>query len=164
VIPRRRALAALIAAVCSACPSAAPSAAGRDAQAQDLLREMNRVRAEHGLPALRADARLMLAAQRHAEDMAAGNRLDHRGSDGSGLRERAQRAGYAFSRISENLAAGQASAGAVVRTWLDSPPHRRNLLDPDLRHAGAGYVFRPAEAGTRRYGHYWAANFGRPAE
>jgi uncharacterized protein YkwD len=106
----------------------------------------------------------MRAAQRHTEDMAARNRLDHSGSDGSSLRDRVQRAGYSFAKVSENLAAGQATAAAAVQTWLDSPPHRRNLLDPDLRHVGIGYASRRPDAGGRGYRHYWTAVFGRPTE
>ena len=165
---RRFALAGLLVALGSvsllAAPTEAGAAAERDTKVRDLLREMNRVRAEHGLRALRADARLMQAAQKHTEDMAAKSHFDHRGSDGSSLRDRVQRAGYSFAKVSENLAAGQATAAAAVRTWLDSPPHRRNLLDPDLRHVGIGYVFRQTDAAARLYGHYWTADFGRPTE
>ena len=28
--------------------------------------------------------------------------------------------------------------GAVVAAWMNSPPHRRHILDPDLRLAGIG--------------------------
>jgi uncharacterized protein YkwD len=137
---------------------------GRDTQVKQLLTEMNRVRAEHKLAPLRADERLMRAAQRHAEDIARNGRLDHQGSDGSKLSDRAKRAGYAFARVAENLAAGYATAAQAVRSWLDSPPHRRNLLDPDIRDAGIGYVFRDGEPGARAFRHYWSANFGRRQE
>jgi uncharacterized protein YkwD len=103
----------------------------------------------------------MRAAQRHTEDMARNNRLDHQGSDGSKLADRAKRAGYAYARVAENLAAGYATAAQAVKSWLDSPPHRRNLLDPEIRDAGIGYVFRDTEAGAKAYRHYWTANFGR---
>jgi len=42
-------------------------------------------------------------------------------------------------RISgENLAAGQMSAAEVVRGWMDSPGHRRNILNPDFGRLGIG--------------------------
>ena len=57
-----------------------------------------------------------------------------------------QAAGYRYSSFGENLFAGtwgQVSARDVVRAWLQSPPHRANLLHPGFRHVGA------ARAGAR---------------
>jgi uncharacterized protein YkwD len=136
----------------------------RETQVKQLLIEVNRIRAEHKLAPLKVDERLMRAAQRHAEDIARRGRLDHQGSDGSKLSDRAKRAGYGFARVAENLAAGYATAAQAVKSWLDSPPHRRNLLDPDIRDAGIGYVFRDGEPGARALRHYWTANFGRRLE
>ena len=40
--------------------------------------------------------------------------------------------------FAENLywASGVASANGTVASWLASPPHRQNLLDPQLRRVG----------------------------
>ena len=155
----------LLAIVCAALLSIGPAVAEkqptREAQVRQLLSEMNRVRAEHKLTPLQIDRQLMRAAQRHTEDMAWNNRLDHQGSDGSKLADRAKRAGYAYARVAENLAAGYATAAQAVKSWLESPPHRRNLLDPEIRDAGIGYVFRDGEPDAKVFRHYWTANFGR---
>jgi uncharacterized protein YkwD len=161
--PRR--LAAIVFAVLlSIGPAVAATQPTREAQVDQLLGEMNRVRAEHHLTPLKVDQHLTRAAQRHTEDMARNNRLDHQGRDGSKLADRAKRAGYAYARVAENLAAGYATAAQAVKSWLDSPPHRRNLLDPEISDAGIGYVFRDGEAGAKAYRHYWTANFGRRLE
>ena len=62
--------------------------------------------------------------------------------------------------MAENLAAGMARAEAVVKAWMASPGHRRNLLLPDIVEVGAGYVLRENDGGQHRYRHYWTMTFG----
>lgn len=126
-----------------------------------LFAAINNARARQGLGSLRADPRLAAAARAHAAAMAADDFFDHRGPDGAGLAARVVRAGYAYSRIAENLAAGHDRATDVVATWLLSEGHRRNLLDAEARDAGVGYVDSPADPGRVRYHRYWVAIFGR---
>jgi len=58
---------------------------------------------------------------------------------------RISRAGYLVSGgqfvIGEDIGGGGGLLGspiAVVRDWMRSPPHRRNILDPHFRDAGVG--------------------------
>lgn len=60
-----------------------------------------------------------------------------------------------FVAIGENIAAGQAAAEAVFRSWLDSPGHRANLEDPRWTHMGAGHAVLP----DTPYVTYWTMNF-----
>jgi len=84
---------------------------------------------------------LQTAAQWMAEDMAARHMLDHTDSRHSGLANRLQDFGYENPRfLAENVAEGQETATAVVNSWMYSPPHRANLLHPDVRQAGDGYA------------------------
>jgi uncharacterized protein YkwD len=156
-----RIAACVLAALLLSAPADAAATKAKESPTAELLREMNRVRAEHKLAPLAADHRLMQAAQRHTEDMARNIRLDHQGSDGSRLGERVKRAGYAYMLVAENIAAGYATAAQTVKSWLDSPLHRNNLLDPEIRDAGVGYVFRAADPGAKSFRYYWTANFGR---
>lgn len=103
----------------------------------DILFQVNAARATHGLAALRWNARLAEAAAMHAADLQTCRKLAHEGCDGSDLPLRAQRAGYAFRRVSENLALCPCDAANVVQLWLDSDGHRRNLLDPNVSELGA---------------------------
>jgi uncharacterized protein YkwD len=132
------------------------SAAGPP-RAQATLREINRVRAAHGVAALRADPRLARAARAHSRDMVARGYFAHRSPSGAGLVARVARTGWLRGRrrwhLAENLAWGTgplARPEGVVAAWMDSPPHRRHLLDGRLRLAGIGVApgtpFTPAGA------------------
>lgn len=51
------------------------------------------------------------------------------------MAERATRAGAHFSALAENVAEGP-NAPDIHRQWMNSPPHRANLLDPQLDSVG----------------------------
>jgi hypothetical protein len=55
------------------------------------------------------------------------------------LPTRAGQAGAHFRAIAENVAMGDGAEG-VQKEWMKSPPHRANILDPKLDHAGVGVV------------------------
>jgi uncharacterized protein YkwD len=107
---------------------------------------------------LRANALLERAAQSHAQDMAERNFLGHEATSGSMPGERAKTAGYAWSSIGENIAAGQTSAEEVVDSWLDSEGHCENLMDPGYSETGVAHaISRSSDKGT-----YWVQIFGKP--
>jgi len=107
---------------------------------------------------LLANAALQIAAQAHAQDMAENNFLGHEGSSGSLPGDRAAAAGYAWSSIGENVAAGQTSAEEVVGTWLASAGHCENLMSADYSETGVAHaVNRSSDKGT-----YWVQIFGSP--
>jgi len=108
-------------------------------------------------PALTFDERLRCAARRHSKDMAVKGFFDHVGSDGSTFGERILSAGYAFTMAAENIAAGPATAAAVVDAWMNSTSHCPNIMDPKLTNLGTGYYF----AGSTMYKHYWTQDFGQ---
>jgi uncharacterized protein YkwD len=115
-----------------------PAAAAMESIWQnDILFHVNAARASHNLAPLQWNTRLAEAAAAHAADLQRCARLSHDGCDGSDLPARAMRAGYAFRRVSENLALCPCDAAAVVPLWLNSEGHRRNLLDPNVTEMGA---------------------------
>ena len=62
---------------------------------------------------------------------------------GSGLTDSLRTAGYRYSTFGENLFVGpwgQVTARHVVAAWLQSPPHRANVLRPGFRDVGAALV------------------------
>lgn len=89
-------------------------------------------------PAMRRSAALDEAARAHARDIAARGALGHEGADGSTAADRVSRAGYSWSTVGENVAAGQTEAADVVDTWIDSPGHCRNLMEPRFTDTGVG--------------------------
>ncbi len=122
---------------------------------QATLAAINAERSQRGMAALVPDPRLQQAAQTHACDSATRNRMGHHGSDDSTLATRVQRQGYRFRSIAENVAAGHPTPAAVVRGWMGSAGHRRNILARDARDAGIGLAI--ARDGTL----HWVLNLGR---
>jgi uncharacterized protein YkwD len=106
-----------------------------------LFDAANRDRSAQGLPPLKWDAALALAAQRHAQRMAQQGAISHQFAGEPDLPARATQAGSRFSTIAENVA--EAPTALTIHTlWMKSPPHRENLLDPDLDSVGIAVVER----------------------
>ena len=119
--------------------AAAPAAATLSNDRQ-LLDELNRVRAAHGLAAFRVDPALQNAARAHTQDMLRRGYFSH-GDFGARLRRHGARGPV----LAENLgwASGRGRARTIVRLWLQSPSHRVNVRRPGFRRiGGAGIVGR----------------------
>ena len=58
-----------------------------------------------------------------------------------------------YRRAGEIIAGGQITPEEVVTAWMDSPGHRRNILQSEYTHIGIGYV----QGGY--YSHYWTQMF-----
>ena len=98
------------------------------------------------------------AARAHSTDMASNNYFAHAARNGEHAGERAEKAGYRWRRIGENIAAGQDSPGSAVDGWLSSPGHCANLMDPRFTEMGAGHAIdRKSDLLI-----YWTQVFGTP--
>jgi len=139
----------------------APAATGADVETALIL--INQLRGENGLAPLTLDRRVGEAAMDHARAMADQDFFGHVGPDGSQIGERLTRAGYVWSLVAENIAAGTATAREAVRTWIDSPRHRDNLLLADARHVGIGHMRRDPDPGTVVFRNYWVLMVAAPA-
>jgi Cysteine-rich secretory protein family len=104
-----------------------------------LLNAANRDRAVAGLPALQWDPALAAAAHQHALRMAHMNTLSHQFPGEPPMQDRARQAGARFSLIAENVAQGPRLTGLHTQ-WMNSSPHRANLLDPQLNSVGISVV------------------------
>jgi uncharacterized protein YkwD len=120
---------------------------------------INQERINNGLPPLTLQAALTSAARGHSQDMACNNFFSHTGSDGSTSRDRIARQGYSASWAGENIYGGMMSSPTVVVTWwMNSAPHRANILNINYTSFGVGYVY----VSTAPYQKYWTVNFARP--
>jgi uncharacterized protein YkwD len=138
----------------------------RESLSKAILAETNRVRASIDLPPLQVDSRLARAADGHTRFLTLFGSIRHEsflpGRETVGARVRAEGLRPAF--VSENLALipitprlirERTDGGGVevvdgeelnlgieelaakfVQAWLDSPPHRDNLLNPNFTHLG----------------------------
>lgn len=129
-----------------------------DQQVQTMVSAINAERTKAGLHALSPEPSLMQAAQAYARTLARKGDIDHLGPDGSRPAQRAERAGYKWGFIGENLAAGQLDPAETVGDWLTSKGHRENMLDRRPVHLGVGYVARSGDD----FGHYWVLLVGSP--
>ena len=150
----------LAATIVLAAPFSAP-AADANAVALRVLELVNDARSRprscggrryNAAPPVKPDATLKATAAAHAKDMARHGRMTHDGSDGSTPAERATRAGYPWRFVAENVAAGQTTADEVVATWIASPGHCANIMNPELREMGIAFAFDAASSD----GTYWA--------
>lgn len=115
-----------------------------------LLELSNEARAAEDLPPLKADEGLARAAAGHAAELARRGELTHRSErpEDRTPGRRVANAGVALVEVGENVAMIEGSdvAARAVEGWLDSPEHRRNLLDADYSHVG--HAAAEAEDGT----------------
>jgi len=135
---RMRHLAKAVALLCLAvsCRPSPVRAQARPGSAEELLfNSANRERTMRGLPALKWDAQLAAAAQKHAAAMAQQNTLSHQLTGEPDPPTRARDAGARFSALAENVAFAP-TAPELHTEWMNSPPHRQNLLDPQMTSVG----------------------------
>lgn len=135
--------------------TAAPSnASGEDhAFEQRVLELINEERRKAGLGAVAYNGTLDNAAEKHASHMSLVGKMAHDGIGDGDPGERARAEGWRKA-WGENVATGQTSPEQVVREWMNSPTHRKNILDPSFRNMGVAYV---TAANGRSY---WAQEFG----
>jgi uncharacterized protein YkwD len=119
---------------------------------------VNKQRAAVGCPALALNDTLAQVAQAHSQDMANHDFFDHTGADGRSTFQRMRDAGYRYRRAAENLVAGADSPAKAVDLWMQSPGHRANILNCQLRETGVGYVVDPHD--PLGYDTYWTEDFG----
>ena len=142
-------------AVQAQAPTTPAAPAKADAIVEQLVEGHNKERAKEGLPPLKLDPQLVEAAKVHAKDMAEHQTMSHDGSDGSTSRQRIVNAGYHHLRTGENVAVGYEGVASVIQGWMDSPPHKKNILG-DFSEIGV------AMAVGKDGKPYWCADFGTP--
>ncbi len=124
----------------------------------DMLRLINDVRTDAGLPSLTANPFLDASAQLYAKDMSARVFFSHTDPDGHSSTDRIRAAGYLTPPCDcnwtfwtgENLASKQKTAVDAMTDWMNSPGHRANILSSNYDDVGIGYE-----------GGYWVQHFGR---
>jgi len=92
---------------------------------------------------------LELVAHDHSSDMYKNNLFSHTGSDGSDPGNRVTRRNYDWITCGENIAKGYPTEQNVIKGWIDSPGHCKNIMNPNFR-----------EMGVSKVGDYWTQVFG----
>jgi len=106
---------------------------------RELFASVNQARRAQGLAPLRWNDALAAAARRHARVMAERGSAQHGFEDEPGLAARVKQAGAQFRWLSENVTQGP-TPRFIHLQFLNSPPHRANMLDRDMDSIGVGVV------------------------
>ena len=114
--------------------AARPSITEDSAAESELLSLANQSREDAGLPPLRINRHLMDAARAHAWLMIQQRQLSHQFDGEPNLLSRLHATGVPLNSVGENVAYNS-NAEKAFHAFMNSPPHRSNLLDPDFNAA-----------------------------
>lgn len=111
------------------------------AQASEITADMvikltNKAREKAGVAVLVKNELLEEAAERKARDMVENDYFAHVSPAGKSPWNWIQDAGYDYRFAGENLAINFTDAEKEQEAWMDSPSHRKNILNPDYKEIG----------------------------
>ncbi|MEV0680424.1 CAP domain-containing protein [Actinosynnema sp. NPDC050436] len=119
-------------------------------ETQRVVDLVNEARGAAGCGPVQVDARATKAAQGHSDDMSARDYFSHDTPEGVDFAQRMRAAGHP-SPGGENIAKGQRTPESVMKAWMNSDGHRRNILNCGFTAIGVGLAVD---------GWYWTQNFG----
>ena len=105
----------------------------------ELCELTNYERTSRGIPALTLEPLRSEVMQLHVEEMEEYRYLSHTNNQGQSPFDRLRAVQIFYKAAGENIAASQATPRNVVDAWMNSPGHRRNMLDPIFRRLGLGH-------------------------
>jgi len=103
-----------------------------------IIDEVNPVREEKGYAKVTSSEKLSLAAQMKAEDMLQRQYFDHTGPDGERPWSWLKKVDYKYAAAAENLAMNASNPKTLVKAWLNSDPHAKNILNGYFNEIGVG--------------------------
>lgn len=152
------------AGACSAANATAASASKR-ALVRATLCVLNAERARHRLRPLRLNRKLSRAARRHSRAMARQRFFSHTSPGGASFVDRIRGTGYLSGArswsVAENIAWGsgkRSTPRSIGSAWINSPPHRANILSSSYRAIGIGIAYGTP---VGRRGGTYTLDFGR---
>jgi len=125
-----------------ACRAADDASAPAVSQVRAVACLVNWARAQDSRSRLASRAKLHRAAELKGQRVASCGQFSHTPC-GAQVTAGVNASGYRYATFGENLYAGtwgQVSARDVVNAWLQSPPHRANILSSRFRHVGLAPV------------------------
>jgi uncharacterized protein YkwD len=115
-----------------------------DSDEDEIFALVNDERRKNNLKSLAWDNQLAEIARDYSRQMAEENFFDHFDPRGANVVVRAKRAKLKhWSKIGENLFSVENLKNFdafAVKSWMESPTHRENILDADFNTAGIGIV------------------------
>jgi uncharacterized protein YkwD len=119
----------------------------------DIVARINAQRTARGLRPLRVSRGLTAAASYHTRQMGELGFFEHESLNGAAFWRRIERfypAGRGYWSVGENLfwESPDTSAASAVREWMQSPPHRQNVLAREWRDIGISAEHFASAAGA----------------
>jgi uncharacterized YkwD family protein/spore coat assembly protein SafA len=105
---------------------------------QEVLRLANAERSKAGVGPLSLDWELSRVARLKSQDMVNKAYFSHQSPTYGSPFDMVKRFGITYRTAGENIATGQRSASEVMASWMNSPGHRKNILNPAFTHLGVG--------------------------
>lgn len=146
-----------------ACRAADDASASAADQMRAVACLVNWARAQDGRAHLARRSALQRAAEVKGQRVASCGQFSHTPC-GVNLTVGVNASGYRYATFGENLFAGtwgKVSPRDVVSAWLESPPHRANVLNGQFRHVGAAPVRANGLLGGKD-AVVWTASFASP--
>lgn len=104
---------------------------------QEMLDLVNAERAKNNVPALQADVEVTDVARIKSQDMIDNNYFSHNSPTYGSPFDMMNDFGIEYVKAGENIAGNQSVQNAHD-SLMNSPGHRKNILDPDYTHIGIG--------------------------
>lgn len=150
-------MAALVAALLQGCPAgsgagARAPAAGPQGEERRVFEAINRERRDRRMPPLAWDEAVARQARAHSTRMRDLGFFSHQDPELGGVSSRLAAAGIRWTALAENIYKAKGFHRPdieAVKSWMESPPHRSNILDPRYTRTGVGVV--TAAAGTYHF-------------
>lgn len=136
--------------VATAQPTTAQTTSTLSAYEQKVVDLTNQERAKNGLPALKVDLTLSKMAREKSRDMSANGYFSHTSPTYGSPFDMMKKYGISYHYAGENIAMGQRTPEEVVKAWMNSEGHRKNILSSNFNYIGVGYVSQ---------GNYWTQEF-----
>ncbi|MFS0558908.1 CAP-associated domain-containing protein [Brevibacillus sp. 179-C9.3 HS] len=106
---------------------------------RQILDLVNVSRYRYKLPPLQWNEKAADVARNHSIDMEGNNFFDHvSATTGSNPFDRMKAASLSYSMAGENIAAGYTDAIEAHEGWMNSPGHRKNVLEKGFTQLGVG--------------------------
>ena len=121
--------------------------------AKEVLVLVNQERAKVGLSALKDNWQLARVARYKSEDMRDKNYFSHTSPTYGSPFDMIKNFGIKYMAAGENIAMGQPTAAAVMKSWMNSPGHKSNILSKNFTELGVGVA--KSKSGSV----YWTQQF-----
>ncbi len=107
------------------------------AMEEEVIKLVNEERAKHNLQPLEISEKLMETAKMKSNDMATRNYFSHTDPDGYTLYKEFEKLDNYWT-IMENISGGD-YPDVAMDTWLNSLPHKEQILNPSYKYIGVGF-------------------------